>query len=99
MTTPRGKIDVHAHYLPGVDREALVAAGHVRPDGIPGLPQWDEGSALAAMDNPGVRLAVLISSPGVHFGDAASSTSTRVQATPRPSDARLGRKPGYGASD
>jgi 6-methylsalicylate decarboxylase len=73
---PRGKIDVHAHYLPEVYREALVTVGQARPDGIPGLPDWDEELAVAAMDNLGVRLAVLsISSPGVHFGDAAAAVA------------------------
>lgn len=68
------KIDVHAHFIPEVYREALVAAGQHRPDGIPALPQWSEESALAAMDELGIRLAILsISSPGVHFGDAAAA--------------------------
>ena len=72
--TPRGRIDVHAHYLPEVYRDALVAAGQDRPDGIPVLPEWSEVLALAAMDRLDVRLAILsISSPGVHVGDAAAA--------------------------
>jgi predicted TIM-barrel fold metal-dependent hydrolase len=71
---PRDKIDVHAHYIPEVYRDALVAAGRARPDGIPGLPEWSEALAVAAMDTLDVRLAILsISSPGVHFGDAAAA--------------------------
>jgi len=43
-------------------------------DGIPGIPEWSEAQALAAMDALDVELAVLsISSPGVHFGDAAAA--------------------------
>jgi predicted TIM-barrel fold metal-dependent hydrolase len=68
------KIDVHAHYIPEQYREALVAAGQDRPDGIPALPHWSEELALAAMDELDVRLAILsISSPGVHFGEAAAA--------------------------
>jgi predicted TIM-barrel fold metal-dependent hydrolase len=73
---PHDKIDVHAHYIPEVCRDALMAAGHDRPDGIPGLPEWNEELALTGMDTLGVRLAILsISSPGVHFGDAATAAA------------------------
>jgi predicted TIM-barrel fold metal-dependent hydrolase len=73
---PLDKIDVHAHYIPEPYRDALVAAGQVHPDGIPGLPDWNETMALAAMDQLSVRLAILsISSPGVHFGDAAAAVA------------------------
>jgi hypothetical protein len=65
---PAGKIDVHAHYLPEVYRDALVAEGQGRPDGIPALPDWSEAQAIDAMDKLDVRLAILsISSPGVHL--------------------------------
>jgi predicted TIM-barrel fold metal-dependent hydrolase len=65
---------VHAHYIPQVYRDALVAAGQAQPDGIPALPEWDEALALQAMDKLDVWLAILsISSPGVHFGDAAAA--------------------------
>jgi predicted TIM-barrel fold metal-dependent hydrolase len=68
------KIDVHAHYIPEDYREALVAAGQDRPDGIPALPEWSEELALTAMGELDVRLAILsISSPGVHFGEAAAA--------------------------
>jgi predicted TIM-barrel fold metal-dependent hydrolase len=74
MNMSAGKIDVHAHYLPQVYRDALVAAGQAQPDGIPGLPEWNETMAVDAMDRLDVRFAVLsISSPGVHFGDAAAA--------------------------
>jgi hypothetical protein len=75
VVTPPGRIDVHAHYLPEAYHDALVAAGQAQPDGIPALPEWNEALALAAMDELDVRLAILsISSPGVHFGDAAAAT-------------------------
>jgi hypothetical protein len=68
------KVDVHAHFIPEEYREALIAAGQDRPDGIPALPQWSEELALAAMDELGIRLAILsISSPGVHIGTAPGS--------------------------
>ncbi|MDT7686916.1 MAG: 6-methylsalicylate decarboxylase, partial [Pseudonocardiales bacterium] len=35
MTT---RIDVHAHFVPDFYRDALVAAGHDRPDGIAAIP-------------------------------------------------------------
>ena len=71
-----GKIDIHAHYLPEAYRDALVAAGQDKPDGIPGLPDWSEALALDAMNRLDVRLAILsISSPGVHFGDAAAAVA------------------------
>ena len=81
---PAGKIDVHAHYLPEVYRDALVAEGHARPDGIPALPDWSEAQAIDAMDKLDVRLAILsISSPGVHFGnaDAAAALARAVNET------------------
>ena len=68
--TPLPRIDVHAHFLPDDYRRAALAAGHVHPDGMPALPEWDVGSALGLMDDLHIRTALLsISSPGVHFGD------------------------------
>lgn len=75
------RIDVHCHYLPEFYREALVANGHERPDGIWGIPAWSEQAALEAMDEVGVTTSYLsISSPGVHFGDgpAAAELARRV---------------------
>jgi 6-methylsalicylate decarboxylase len=68
------RVDVHAHFVPRVYREALAAAGVSRPDGMPSVPDWSEEAALAAMDTLGIRTAVLsVSSPGVHFGDDAAA--------------------------
>lgn len=70
----KGTIDVHAHYIPDFYREAAVAAGHARPDGMPGFPAWSAPEMLAMMDRQGMARAYLsISSPGVHFGDAAAA--------------------------
>ncbi|WP_144140783.1 amidohydrolase family protein [Paraburkholderia sp. BCC1884] len=66
----RGRIDVHAHYLPTRYREEIIAAGHSHPDGMPFLPEWDIAQALDLMDCMQVQTQMLsISSPGVHFGD------------------------------
>jgi predicted TIM-barrel fold metal-dependent hydrolase len=63
-----GAIDLHAHYLPTRYREAALAHGQDRPDGMPALPEWSEGDALAMMDAVGIAAAALsISSPGVGF--------------------------------
>ena len=71
---PPSRVDLHGHYLPADYRRAVVAAGHVHPDGMPELPEWSEGAALAMMDQLGIRTTMLsISSPGVHFGDDASA--------------------------
>lgn len=70
------RIDVHAHYLPAGYRRAAEAAGHEHPDGMPGMPRWDTGGAIAMMDGLNIRTAMLsISSPGVHFGDDAAARS------------------------
>lgn len=68
------RIDIHSHYLPDFYKEALLENGHERPDGIPGIPPWSEASALESMDQLGVQKSYLsISSPGIHFGDAAAA--------------------------
>ncbi|WP_433678289.1 amidohydrolase family protein [Nocardia sp. CA-119907] len=71
--TPR--IDVHSHYLPDFYRDALLAAGLSKPDGIPKLPEWSESAALDAMDQLGVaKQYVSITSPGVNLtGDLAAA--------------------------
>ncbi len=77
----RLRIDVHCHFMPDFYREALIAAGQSRPDGIAALPDWCEDDMLRAMDDLGIERAYLsISSPGVHFGDdsAARKLARRV---------------------
>lgn len=88
-------IDVHAHFIPAFYRQALIDAGLSKPDGIRGIPDWDEAAMLKLMDQLGVATAILsISSPGVHFGDDAKARalSRRVnQEARRLVDAYPGR--------
>ncbi len=88
-------IDVHAHFLTDAYASAARAAGHVRPDGMAGWPNWSAGEHLRLMDTWGVATAMLsISSPGTHFGnDGAARRLTREvnDAGPRSSRAHPGR--------
>src|SRR5882672_8333089 len=71
-----GRVDLHAHYIPEFYREALLVAGQAHPDGIKAIPEWDESSALRAMDELNVSTAILsISSPGVHFGNPGDAVA------------------------
>ncbi len=73
MRAPRS-IDVHAHYLPGSYRAALVDNGHGQPDGFPQIPAWSAEEHVAVMDRLGIATSLLsISSPGVHLGDGAAT--------------------------
>ncbi|GAA2608248.1 amidohydrolase family protein [Paractinoplanes durhamensis] len=68
------RIDMHAHVIPDFYRAAAAAAGHGHPDGMPAIPPWSAGAALATMDGLDITTALLsISSPGVHFGDDAAA--------------------------
>ncbi len=81
---PVKRIDVHVHFVPQEYREALVAAGQSKPDGMPKIPDWSEAEALKTMDRLNIGTAMLsISSPGVHFGDdqAARLLSRRLNET------------------
>ncbi|MFJ2645616.1 amidohydrolase family protein [Streptomyces sp. NPDC087420] len=61
---------MHAHFITPRLRAAMEAAGHGQPDGMPAVPDWSPGSALAMMDSTGIAAALLsVSSPGVSFGD------------------------------
>ena len=72
MTTSR--IDIHSHFLPDFYREALIAAKLSPPDGIAALPGWSEAEMLRTMDELDIeRSYLMISSPGVHFGDDAAA--------------------------
>jgi hypothetical protein len=66
---PGQSIDVHAHYITDHYREAAIAAGYSKPDGMPAIPEWDVHNTLSVMDRMGIQMAMLsISSPGIHFG-------------------------------
>lgn len=61
-------IDLHAHFLPPIYREAALSNGQGRPDGMPALPKWEPSAALRMMDDVGIRTSMLsLSSPGVEF--------------------------------
>jgi hypothetical protein len=43
-------IDVHAYFIPPDYVEAALAAGHVKPDGMKGWPDWSAASHLELMN-------------------------------------------------
>ncbi|GJG94253.1 amidohydrolase family protein [Cupriavidus pauculus] len=70
----RGRIDVHAHYIPDRYRTALEAAGQSKPSGMPAIPKWSAAQHVGMMDHLGIATAMLsISAPGLHFGDDAAA--------------------------
>src|SRR5262249_57098823 len=72
MTAPF-RIDVTHHILPGDYVSALARIGITGGGGVP-FPSWSVDDALGLMDRHGIQAAVTsISSPGVHFGDAATA--------------------------
>jgi len=67
------RIDVHHHILPAEYVSALARIGISGGGGIP-FPSWSVDAALGVMDRHGIQAAVTsISTPGVHFGDAAAA--------------------------
>ena len=61
---PVPTIDVHAHFLPPVYREALRSAGLTLLDGGMPIPDWSAEAAISLMDEIGVAGAMLsVSSP------------------------------------
>src|SRR5688500_6570832 len=54
-----GTIDVHAHFLPPVYRDALATAGLKTVDGGMPVPEWSPERALAIMDELGISGALL----------------------------------------
>lgn len=78
---PAGTIDVHAHFLPPVYRDALAAGGLKTVDGGMPVPEWSPERALAIMDELGICGALLsVSSPHVSFlgGQEAESVCRGV---------------------
>src|SRR5262249_1423634 len=72
MTAPY-RIDVHHHILPGEYVSALAKIGITGGGGIP-FPNWSIDGGIGLMDRHGIQAAVTsVSSPGVHFGDAAAA--------------------------
>lgn len=69
MSAPRGKIDVHHHFLPEEYVSALAGVGVTDSTGVP-FPAWSPQISLDLMDKFGIAAAVTsISAPGIHFGD------------------------------
>ena len=63
-----GKVDVHAHYLPAVYRQALIDGGHGLIEGVAPLPEWSAERHLAMMDENAVDTSVVsITAPGLSF--------------------------------
>jgi len=78
MTAQAGRqlIDVHGHFVTDHYVAAAKAAGHLRPDGMPGWPSRDTATRVGLMDTGGVATAMLsVSSPGTHFGDHQAARS------------------------
>jgi len=74
-----GLIDVHAHFVPDLYREALVRHGHDQPDGFPVIPEWSAEEHVAVMDRVGIETSMLsISSPGIHLGDEGPDLARMV---------------------
>lgn len=64
--------DVHFHYVPAAYRTVAIESGFGAPDGMYGMPPWDESMMMDMMDQTGITTGMLsISSPGVHFGNDA----------------------------
>ena len=69
-------IDVHAHFLPPVYREALRSAGLKSVDGGMPIPNWSPERALDLMDEVGITAALLsVSSPHVSFVEGAEAAA------------------------
>ena len=76
VTPGQGTIDVHAHFLPPVYRQALQDAGLATLDGGIPVPQWTPERALRVMDELGIAGAMLsVSSPMVGFLDSAAAVA------------------------
>jgi len=76
---PGGRIDLHAHHIPPVYREALLKAGMLTIGGYP-TPVWTPGRAIAFMDSFGIQLQVLsLSDPGVSFLSGAPARTLARQ--------------------
>ena len=68
----RGRIDVHAHFLPEVYAQALTRAGLTTLDGGFPVPKWSAAAAIEVMDRQAIAIAMVsLSSPSAHFLPAA----------------------------
>jgi predicted TIM-barrel fold metal-dependent hydrolase len=63
-----GRIDVHAHFLPGIYARALTRAGLTTLDGGFPVPRWSAAAAIEVMDRQEIATAMVsLSSPSAHF--------------------------------
>ncbi|HTO68354.1 MAG TPA: amidohydrolase family protein [Myxococcota bacterium] len=68
-----GRIDTHHHIVPPSYVEWLAKLGVGAGAGVP-FPRWSRESTLEMMDRRGIQTAIVsLSTPGVHFGDAAEA--------------------------
>lgn len=75
-----GRVDLHAHVIAPVYRQALEDAGRGMIGGIP-VPEWTPELALGFMDEYGIALQMLsVSDPGVAFLSGAAAAEL-AQAT------------------
>jgi predicted TIM-barrel fold metal-dependent hydrolase len=77
----RGRIDVHAHYLPPAYCDALREAGLTHLDGGIPVPAWRVEDSLAMMERRAIATQILsVSSPSVNFfaGDKAARLARAV---------------------
>lgn len=71
------RIDVHSHYLPPFYRDALLANGHEKIDGMPAIPEWSPEAHLKIMEAAHIKKAILsISTPGTNLHPTAPSSAT-----------------------
>lgn len=88
-------VDVHAHFLPPVYREALAGAGIDQPDGMPAVPDWSPEAHVGLLERSGIDLAVLsISSPGVDLDGSRSGAVDLARAVNDEAAATIAAHPG-----
>ncbi|HXX48608.1 MAG TPA: amidohydrolase family protein [Myxococcota bacterium] len=68
-----GRIDTHHHIVPPSYVDWLARLGIDAGAGVP-FPRWSREETLEMMDRRGIETAIVsLSTPGVHFGDAAEA--------------------------
>lgn len=73
-------VDTHAHFVPPIFRQNLLATGNEHADNMPGIPAWDEASQLAMMDELNISKSILsISSPGTTLFTNPTSCKPEAQ--------------------
>ena len=91
-------IDVHAHFLPPVYKDALASAGLTTLDGGMPVPDWSEAQALDIMDMAGITGALLsVSSPFLSFLDSSEEASLCRQVNITAADIRTRHPSRFGA--